>query len=137
MKQSNFDAIVRVCGYSSTSAHYSMLNMVDMLKDLAGLENGQEFVSADLSTPHQTLTEFIYRLSNYANLSGEDMPVVVVREEPCTIIHEKRFWDWGSDTTTVKIWSKEVTRKVYKLNCNPAIMLEIARKVAKDCRVVF
>lgn len=137
MKQSNFDTIVRLCEYSSTSSHTSMLNMVDMLKNFAMLKEGQEFTAADLSTPHQTLTEFICRLSIYGYLSSDEMPIIVVREEPCIITYEQRFWDRDTDVTITKIWSKEVTRKVYKMNCNPAIMLEIARKVAKDCRVVF
>lgn len=137
MKQEYFDNIVRICSYSMTSTHGAMLNMVDMLKNLAQLKEGQEFVAADLATPYQTLTEFIYRLSVFGHFSDDKMPVVIVREEPCTITHERRFWDRDSDTTVIKIWSKEVTRKVYKMNCNPAIMWEIARKVAEDCRVVF
>ena len=120
-----------------TSSHDAMLNMVDMLKNLAQLKEGQEFVAADLATPHQTLTEFIFRLTNYGHFSREYMPILVVREEPCVITHEQRFWDRDTNVTITKIWSKEVTRKVYKMNCNPAIMLEIAKKVAKDCRVVF
>ena len=137
MKQEYFDNIVRVCSYSMTSAHDAMLNMVDMLKNLARLKEGQEFVAADLATPHQTLTEFVYRLAQYGHLSRETMPILVVREEPCTITRETRFWDRDTNVTITKIWSKEVTRKVYKMNCNPAIMLEIAFKVAEQCRVVI
>lgn len=137
MKQEYFDNIVRVCSYSMTSAHGAMLNMVDMLKNLTQLKEGQEFVAADLTTPHQTLTEFIFRVTEYGHLSREYIPVLVVREEPCVITHEQRFWDRDTDETITKIWSKKVMRKVYKMNCNPAIMWEIARKVAEDCRVVF
>lgn len=110
--------------------HWSMVNRVDLLYDLAKFSEGQEFLAKDLSVGPQTLTEFMKHVDEC-----DFKPVIIVGKEPIEIEIEITVLNEYYRYVKVKK-IKQVFRNVYVLNCNPKVMKEIADAVAEKLRVV-
>ena len=118
--------------------HTSLCNTVDLLFALANMEQGQEFIAADLPVPHQCLTEMLRRGScdHYSNgqwITEYISPVEIVRDENIKI--KIKFFDYKkADYVEME---KETTRHIYKMVWPQKIMLDIANAVAEKVRIVY
>ena len=118
--------------------HTSLCNAVDLLFALANMEQGQEFIAADLPVPHQCLTEMLRRgyCDYYSNgkWSTEYIsPVEIVRDEVVKI--KIRFFDYKkADLVEME---KETTRHIYKMVWPREVMFDIAKEVAKEVRIAY
>lgn len=126
-----------VCKMAWTGGkHTSLCNTVDLLFALASMEQGQEFIAADLPVPHQCLTEMLRRgySSYYSNgrwINEYCSPVEIVRDEVIKI--KIRFFDYKkADYVEME---KEITRHIYKMVWPREVMLDIANAVAKEVRI--
>ena len=118
--------------------HTSLCNAVDLLFALANMEQGQEFIAADLPVPHQCLTEMLRRgySDHYSNgqwITEYISPVEIVRDE--TIKIKIEFFDYKKAAYVTM--EKETTRHIYKMVWPREIMLEIAKEVAKEVRIAY
>ena len=118
--------------------HISLCNTVDLLFALANMEQGQEFIAADLPVPHQCLTEMLRRgccqhYSNGQRIIERISPVEIVRDENVKV--KIRFFDYKkADYVEME---KETTRHIYKMVWPQKIMLDIANAVAEEVRIVY
>lgn len=118
--------------------HTSLCNTVDLLFALAKMEQGQEFIAADLPVPYQCLTEMLRRGYNSYYSNGQWIneyisPVEIVRDEVVKI--KIRFFDYKkADYVEME---KETTRHIYKMIWPQEIMLDIAKEVAKEVRIAY
>ena len=118
--------------------HTSLCNAVDLLFALANMEQGQEFIAADLPVPHQCLTEMLRRgnceyYSNGKWITEYISPVEIVRDEVIKV--KIKFFDYKkADYVEME---KETTRHIYKMVWPQEIMLDIAKEVAKEVRIAY
>lgn len=118
--------------------HTSLCNAVDLLFALANMEQGQEFIAADLPVPHQCLTEMLRRgyCDHYSNgkwVTEYISPVEIVRDEAVKI--KIRFFDY--EKAGYVEMEKETTRHIYKMVWPREVMLDIAKEVAKEVRIAY
>ena len=125
----DFEDFIRICSFVNDSKHSAALRKIDLLYELANIEEGEEFTASDLSVPHQTLGNMIYEC-NFFNVK---CPIDIVREEPCIISWKRQYWGEAES----RIFTKMVKRRVYKLNCTYSVMKQIADAVCDHCRVVY
>jgi len=118
--------------------HTSLCNTVDLLFALANMEQGEEFIAADLPVPHQCLTEMLRRCysTHYSNgrwINEYFSPVEIVRDEIVKI--KIKFFDYKkADYVEME---KETTRHIYKMVWPQKVMLDIANAVAEEVRVAY
>ena len=118
--------------------HTSLCNTIDLLFALANMEQGQEFIAANLPVPYQCLTEMLRRgcCDHYSNgqwITEYISPVEIVRDEAVKI--KIKFFDYKkADYVEIE---KETTRHIYKMIWPQKIMLDIAKAVAEEVRVAY
>lgn len=118
--------------------HTSLCNAVDLLFALANMEQGQEFIAADLPVPYQCLTEMLRRGNCEYYSHGQWFteyisPVEIVRDEVIKI--KIKFFDY--EKAGYVEMEKETTRHIYKMVWPREIMLDIANAVAKEVRIAY
>jgi hypothetical protein len=102
------------------------------------MEQGQEFIAADLPVPHQCLTEMLRRgnceyYSHGRWITEYISPVEIVRNEVIKV--KIKFFDYKkADYVEME---KETTRHIYKMVWPQEVMLDIAKEVAKEVRIAY